>query len=197
MFARYASAISTSTFMTFSLLYVMQLLISMQPGVMSDKRPGIGVNWIGKFKPLPPPPPPSPVVDVKDLTKVLPQPIRGNYSGEGTPVYFPMGDPPPPDGFTFNLSEFVDGPLVILIRVSPTYPLDAERRELAGHVIVQFDVMANGYVANVTVIESSNRIFESAAIKAAERFKYKPQVVDGVPQMSPGIQYLFRFEMEI
>lgn len=44
MFARYASAITTSTFMTFSLLFVMQLLIGLQPGVISDKRPGIGVN---------------------------------------------------------------------------------------------------------------------------------------------------------
>ncbi len=196
MFARYASAITTGTFMTFSLLYVMQLLIGMQPGVISDPRPRLELNWIDTLKPLPPPPAPDPIVDKKDLTNAPLPPDRINYSGKGIPVFVPIDDPARPDGTVFKLGEYVDGPLVPLIRVSPTYPLGAERRELDGHVIVQFDVMTNGYVANITVIESSNRIFESAAIKAAERFKFKPRVVDGVPQVSSGIQNLFRFEME-
>ena len=36
MFSRYASAISSGTFMTFALLYVMQVLISLQPGAKTD-----------------------------------------------------------------------------------------------------------------------------------------------------------------
>ncbi len=39
MFARYASAVTTGTFMTFGLLYVMQLLIGLQPGAVSEPRP--------------------------------------------------------------------------------------------------------------------------------------------------------------
>ena len=41
MIARYASAVSTGTFVTFFLLYTMQFLISLQPGVEADVGPHI------------------------------------------------------------------------------------------------------------------------------------------------------------
>ena len=195
MFTRYASAVTTGTFMTFGLLYVMQLLIGMQPGAVSEPRPGMIANWIGKLKPLPPPPPPEPIIDPADLTNVVLPPVRGSYSGPGTPVYVPLGEPEPPPLPTFAVPKFADGPLVVLLRISPTYPLVARSRGLEGYVIVQFDVSTDGYATNITVVESSDHMFEKAAIEAARRFKFKPRVVDGIPQVSGGIQNLFRFVM--
>ena len=88
-----------------------------------------------------------------------------------------------------------DGPLVSLIRVTPNYPGRAELDGLEGYAIVQFDVLADGSVANVSVVESSDRVFERPAIEAAKRFRFKPRVAEGVPQMTTGLRNLFRFEM--
>jgi protein TonB len=38
-------------------------------------------------------------------------------------------------------------------------------------------------------------VFQSAALKAAEKIKYKPRVVDGQPVDVPGVQYKFLFQM--
>ena len=67
---------------------------------------------------------------------------------------------------------------------------------LEGWVVVEFDVSGSGTVENVRVIESSHRVFERAAVRAAERFRYRPRVVDGVPQPTRGVRNRFRFEME-
>ena len=83
-----------------------------------------------------------------------------------------------------------------MVRVTPVYPIRASTRGLEGYVIVQFDVMADGHVANVVVVESTHAVFDSPAIKAAERFKFKPRVVDGVALVTEGIQNLFRFNLE-
>ena len=63
-------------------------------------------------------------------------------------------------------------------------------------MLVQYDVTTEGQVVNVVVLESSDRIFEKAAITAAYRFKYKPKTVDGIPYESKGLRNLFRFLME-
>ena len=89
-----------------------------------------------------------------------------------------------------------DGPLVALVRVEPTYPGAALQKGLEGYVLIKFDVTPQGMVTNVRVIESSHRVFESAARNAAKRFRFKPRVTDGIPQFTAGIQNLFRFEME-
>ena len=82
------------------------------------------------------------------------------------------------------------------VRVQPVYPVRAQTQGLEGHVLVQFDVMADGTVTNITVIESSHKVFERSAIEAAGRFRFKARVVDGVPQASYGLRNLFTFEME-
>ncbi|MDG1021161.1 MAG: TonB family protein [Emcibacteraceae bacterium] len=43
-----------------------------------------------------------------------------------------------------------------------------------------FTVTANGNVNDVKVIVSSHSGFERNAVRAAEKFKYKPKVVDGI-----------------
>lgn len=89
-----------------------------------------------------------------------------------------------------------DGPLVSVINVQPEYPLIAVDRGIEGHVVVEFDVTEFGTVENVRVLESSHSVFEKPAIAAAERSRYVPRVVDGVPQVSRNIRKLYTFEME-
>ena len=87
-------------------------------------------------------------------------------------------------------------PLISIVRVQPTYPSAAAARNLEGWVDVRFDVLTDGEVVNVDVISSSHRVFESAAVKAAQRCRFRAPVVDGVPQVATGIEYRFRFDME-
>jgi len=60
---------------------------------------------------------------------------------------------------------------------------------------VQFDVDADGRVINVAVIEATHPAFARPAMRAAERFRYKARVADGVPVVTPGLRYRFRFEL--
>jgi protein TonB len=115
----------------------------------------------------------------------------------GERIGVPHSSTPPRNPGTQMSNPFTnDGPLMVMVRVQPDYPLVAEQRGLEGCVVVRFDVTASGTVSNVAVVESSNAIFERAAIAAARNFRFKARVVDGVPLTSTGVQYQFRFELE-
>ena len=83
-----------------------------------------------------------------------------------------------------------------IFRARPAYPVRAMARGIEGHVIVQFDVTAEGRVINARVIESTSPLLDDSAIKAAERFKFKPRVVDGVALASSGIRNLFTYRLD-
>ena len=197
MIARYASAVSTGTLVTLSLLYVMQALIALQPGAESDEQPWNPVNFV-RFKL------PEPTETIKDepivkekLTHTQLPPARTLESEVFEPVYVPSGEPQAPGNNGLpDFRSLSDGPLVALVRVAPTYPMRATSLGLEGYVVVQFDVRADGHVSNIVIIESTNSIFDKVAIKAAERFKFKPRVVDGLALASYGIQNMFRFSLD-
>lgn len=196
MITRYFSAASTGTLMTVSLLYVMQLLIGVQPGVITEAAPRFPVDWISKIVKKQPPPP-EPIID-HDTILNPPTPPTRPLGGDGSIPITPVLKVPPTVPVTRIPRDMpmVDGPLVNLVRVKPAYPGPAARKGLEGYVIVQFDVLADGHVANVSIVESSNRVFEGSAMRATMRFRFKPRVVDGVARVSSGIQNLFRFKLE-
>ena len=43
--------------------------------------------------------------------------------------------------------------------------------------------------------DKPSNIFDSAAMKAALKFKYKPKVIDGVPEPTAGVQNKITFEL--
>ena len=198
MLARYASAVTTGTFMTFGLLYLMQLLISLQPGAESEPRPRHYLNPFKmehidtKVETREEIPPREKLTNTK-LPPARPQQSSG-FGATGVPLTTP--DAPPLTGGIPGPGMYNDGPLVALVRVSPVYPARALSQGLEGTVIVQFDVSANGQVVDVVVVESSHSLFERAAIEAAERFRFKPRVVDGIALKTHGIQNLFRFSLD-
>ncbi len=62
-------------------------------------------------------------------------------------------------------------------------------------MLLEFTVTTTGAVRDPVVLESSNRIFEKAAIDAALKFKYKPRVVDGQPIEVAGVINQITFEI--
>lgn len=72
--------------------------------------------------------------------------------------------------------------LTPLVRFPPEYPMSARRSRTEGYVILRFTVTETGSVADPEVLRSEPPgIFDRAAIQAALRWKYQPQIVDGKP----------------
>ena len=125
-------------------------------------------------------------------------PVRpvSDHSYEGTGVRNVPARASRPELALPALTAHNDGPLVAMVRVQPVYPPRALAMNLDGWVVVRFDVTADGLVTNPAVVESSHRIFEKAALDTVQKFRYKPRVINGVPQPSTGLQNLFRFEID-
>ena len=195
MIVRYASAIAIGTFVTGFLLFLMQSLIDIQPSAVTEEPPRRSLVWAEARPPESLKTNDRPDVVREELTKTLLPPLRDRLIGDGSGVSFDASDPGKPAN-TFSMPDLVptDGPLVAIVRVAPEYLMRANGRE--GYVIVKFDVMSNGRVANTRVVESSDGIFEKAALKAAQRSRYRARVVDGLALISVGVQTLYRFEME-
>lgn len=194
---RYLGSAAIGLAVTLGLLYGMHVLIDSGNDVYTEAREIDMFTWIALApKEDPPrvdelPDRPTPPADPPSLV-----PPANAEAGEiGIRVSPPPQDPPPASGA--GISPFTsDGPLVHVVRVQPIYPNSAIAKSIEGFVTVQFDVTADGAATNVVVIESSHRVFESAAKKAALKFRFKPKVVDGIPVASTGVTYRFRFEIE-
>ena len=197
MFANFATAITSSTAVTLALLYVMNLLIGIQPQVVVEPKEWDLVPWVRVPPPEDPPETTDNLPDKDFIEPPLPPTSQAPGDPEVGPGYsLPPAPPPPVSEYTGAGLQMHDGPLVALVRVSPTYPARAQQAGLEGWVLVQFDVLATGTVTNIRVIESSATAFENAARNAAARFRFKPRVIDGVAIETTGVQNLFRFHME-
>jgi len=89
-----------------------------------------------------------------------------------------------------------DGEFLPIVKVAPQYPSRASSRGIEGYVILSYTVTKQGTVLNPVVIEAQpENIFNRAAIKSALRYKYKPRVIDGVPQDVPGVKTRITFKL--
>ncbi len=100
-----------------------------------------------------------------------------------------------PDSLTSNFGS-PDSEVIPLVRILPIYPRRAQKRGLEGWVILDFTITATGTVKNVKVYESSHSVFESAAIHALEKFKFRPRIVNGDPVAVTGVRYKLNFEID-
>ena len=90
-----------------------------------------------------------------------------------------------------------DGEYLPIVKVAPVYPRRAQTRGIEGWVLLSFTVTESGSVINPLVIDAEPQgVFDRAAMKAVERFKYKPRVVDGKPQIVTGVEHLITFQLD-
>lgn len=80
----------------------------------------------------------------------------------------------------------------------PQYPRRAQSRGVSGYAVVQVIITTSGAVRDPRLLEEypENYGFGQAAVRAAEKLKYNPRVVDGKPQEVPGVLYKFTFQIE-
>lgn len=92
-----------------------------------------------------------------------------------------------------------DGDYLPLVAIAPQYPTRAAQRGIQGWCLVSFTVDGMGNVIEDTIVvvdAEPQNIFDRSSINAAARFKFQPRVVDGQGVDVPGVQYLFRYQLE-
>jgi len=82
--------------------------------------------------------------------------------------------PPPPEAESVYDFIAVEIKPQVIKRVEPEYPEVARRAGVEGNVYVLIIVDENGDVIDAQVVKSSNPIFDSAAVAAVRKWKFKP-----------------------
>jgi protein TonB len=195
MITRYASSLSSAVCVTFGLLFVMQLLIATgrapigvgftpPPPTISARRADTETRIEEIIEP-PPPVDPTPPKDTIKPTITDGPAINGKLAVPDTKIVINNGTPGRPNGG-----------IVPIAIMQPDYPRRARIKGLEGYAVVEFTVSAIGNVIDAAIIDSSSRLFEKSALRAIGRFKYKPQIVDGIAIDTQGVRYLFNYTLE-
>lgn len=213
MVIRLGSSLIIAAGVTLVLFYIMQALIHSDQSVLTEDQSTNLVDFVRvqeeqevqtkDRQPEKPPPPDEPPPDTpqQDFNVGVSQ-SGYTMSDVNTGVDADIG------GSGFGVS---DGEYLPIVKVQPVYPRRALSRGMSGWVIVEFTVTERGTVADPRVVEncgwvkntrsdeechdSPNSIFDRAALKAAEKFKYKPKVIDGEPVATAGVQNKITFEL--
>ena len=213
MVVRVSLSMVLGVIVTLALFYLMQALIQGADSAFTDDKIGNLVDFVRvkqdpdletkNRKPKKPPPPDEPPPDVPPQNFNL-NVDQTNFSMQGlnTGLDIQVGS----GGFGIT-----DGEYLPIVKVQPQYPRRALSRGMSGWVIVEFTVTDQGSVRDPFVVESCgwiknprvsgecfdnpNSVFNSAATKAALKFKYKPKVIDGNPVETAGVQNKITFEL--
>jgi protein TonB len=194
MITRYASSLSFAVCITFSLLFFMQLLIAtgispigttvvIDPPSLPTRRPDTEVQVEEEVVPPPEVEPPPEIIEIVIIDDRVVAPLVTDF--RITKIELPIRKP-----------GQLNGGIIAVAIMQPEYPRRAQQRGLEGYVIVEFTVSSIGKVIDATVLDSSSSLFEQSALRAVARFKYKPQVVDGIAIDTPGVRYMFSFSLE-
>lgn len=92
-----------------------------------------------------------------------------------------------------------DGDYLPLVAIAPQYPTRAAQRGIEGWCLVSFTVDGLGNVVEDTIVvvdAEPPEIFDRSSERAAARFKFQPRVKNGEGVSVPGVQYLFRYQLE-
>ena len=79
--------------------------------------------------------------------------------------------------------------LIALVAIAPQYPRNAARDGVEGWVDVEITVGPDGSVKAARAVGAKPRgVFESAAVSAAYKSRFRPKMVDGKPQEQKGVR---------
>lgn len=197
---RYASAVAMASIVTFALFFIMQMLVASGDVGLDDSKGGKIIDMVRVDRDetiqsiVRKPERPPEIEEAPPEIEIMVNPNRPTNEGVSfARVDVNMGANLGGTGFGGNM----DGDYLPIVKPQPVYPRRAQERGISGHVLVEFTVTETGSVEDVVVILAEPPgYFERAAIRAAEKFKYKPKVINGEPQRTAGVQNDIIFEME-
>jgi protein TonB len=135
-------------------------------------------------KPEPPPPQPLATQHTRPTSK--------------TPIELPQLNLPVQLNRQSGLAGLLqgnEGDLLPLVRIEPVYPQLALSRGIEGRVKARILIKTDGSVESVEILEADPpRLFDRAVIRAVQRWKFAPRVVDGQTRSDFAIQE-FQFRL--
>ncbi len=197
---RFAGSVLGGVVAAFALFFLMQYLITVEEMRLQDE----GINLLDfvqlpedsdtetKERELPkkqeqeePPPPPD--IDLSASA-------RPNMGGGGGTIDIPT--------FGFEGAGGVgavasDMDVIPLVRIPHNYPRRAQQMGIEGWVYLRFTITPAGTVTGVEVVDSEPPgTFDREAKRAVSKYKYKPKIVDGVPEARNGVEIVLEWKME-
>ncbi len=197
---RYFLALAVGGIAALSLLWVMQFLIVTGKAAITESMDVRFVDFVRvkreervERKKEKPERPPEPEEAPPDIPRLNP-----DSNDTGPVLAVAPADPGVDVGIDSNLGDFslAEGDYLPLVRVEPMYPRRAQSRGLEGHCDLELTVTPLGTTTDVRAIECSSSLFERASIQAAQKFRYKPRVVNGTPVAATGVKYRMTFKIE-
>jgi protein TonB len=204
MIARRALSLAGAAAISFALLWLMHALIAAEAQSGGADVRGTVVDFVRlkqesetetKRRTLPKKqidqsrPPPTPEIRAARTTR----PDLGDASGEVIAIPTAELAEGPRAGAALS-----DMDAVPLVRIAPEYPERAASRGIGGWVLLEFTVTTTGSTKDVRVVDSDPAgTFDRVSIRAVERFKYRPKVVDGKPVEQRGVQIVLNFDPTI
>jgi protein TonB len=186
---------------TAGLFWMMQYLIDTADRELNEGASGHLLDFVRlkrdenierrQLKPKKPPPPdtPPPQPPTPQLDSLNPNAEKIAISAVPVETDIEMSG-----GFSLGVGE---GDYLPIVKVAPIYPQRALSRGVEGFCVVQYTVTRQGTIRDPVVVESmcSSSLFQRASIQAAQKFKYKPRVIDGQAVEVPGVQNKFTYEI--
>lgn len=134
------------------------------------------------LRPPPPPPkappkPPEPVakkIPKPDPTPEKPEPIKEPPPPPPQPAPEPTPAPPAPPQQQGPVRVAPGQGPGLIKKVEPRYPPIAQTARLEGSVTVDAIIRADGTVSDVTVLKSTNAMFNQACIDAVRQWRFTP-----------------------
>lgn len=200
MYARYAISIVAGSAITISLLFVMHLLIASGKSALTEPRARHLLEFVRvkrneninteDITPEKPPKPPE-----------IPQEMPPQDMDSVDPNAPTINIPPPSVGNDLNIGgpggmNIAEGDYLPIVRVAPIYPARALSRNLEGYCDMSFTVTPAGTTIDPVAEFCTSSLFDRSAQRAVLKFKYKPRVVDGVPQSVSGVKTRITFKIE-
>ncbi len=203
LWLRLAIGLLLASAVTVALLWTMQYLIATADRTLDEAKRGQLLDFVRvkraeivrrrqtkPDKPPPPaPPPPQPPAPKLDDIRPDAQKIAITAAPVETEIALSGA------GFSLGVGE---GDYLPLAKVAPIYPERALSRGVEGFCVVEYTVTRQGTTANVRVVESqcSSKLFAKPSVAAAEKFKYKPRILDGQAIEVPGVRNKFTYKLE-
>lgn len=202
---RYATCLLVAAAVSSALFLLMESIVGQENRPLEDDAPRFVIDFVrlrheatlqtkDRIKPSRPDTPPPPVAPAL----LMPS------SRDGPPVSVALAADRPAIDNDIDLSNgpsigvgAADSDTIPLVRINPLYPPRAAERGIEGWVLVEFTISEGGAVENPRVVDAEPRgIFESAAIRAIHRWRYRPRIENGKPIRRPGIRVRLTFDLE-